>query len=132
MALPTKSIGVPHLDGSYVSSYVPNGIRSSKPTLVLINSYCTNATLFKPQFSDQVLSNGLNMIAFEPFGHGSSKANSPTYTYWDSAIAFLQALEKLGVKKAFVFGISQGGFIAARMALLAPQMVSPLWFLSPV
>jgi pimeloyl-ACP methyl ester carboxylesterase len=112
------------LDGSCVSCHIPKKIINSKPTLVLINSFCTNATLFKPQFSEPALSDSLNLIAFEPFGHGSSKANSPSYTYWDSATAFLQALEKLGVKQAFVFGISQGGFIAARMALLAPQMVN--------
>ena len=35
----------------------------------------------------------------------------------------LQVMEALGVKKAFVLGTSQGGWITVRMALLAPDKV---------
>jgi microsomal epoxide hydrolase len=36
----------------------------------------------------------------------------------------LQVLEKLGIKKAYALGTSQGGWIVTRMALLAPDVVS--------
>lgn len=36
----------------------------------------------------------------------------------------LQVMEALGVKKAFVLGTSQGGWITVRMALLAPDRVT--------
>jgi microsomal epoxide hydrolase len=35
----------------------------------------------------------------------------------------LQVMEAQGVKKAFVLGTSQGGWIVVRMALLAPEKV---------
>lgn len=35
----------------------------------------------------------------------------------------LQVLEALGIKKAFVLGTSQGGWITVRMALLRPDMI---------
>ena len=34
-------------------------------------------------------------------------------------------MEEMGVKKAFVLGTSQGGWITVRMALLAPDKVCP-------
>lgn len=35
----------------------------------------------------------------------------------------LQVLEALGIKKAYALGTSQGGWLVARMALLAPDVV---------
>jgi len=34
-----------------------------------------------------------------------------------------QVIEALGIKKAFVLGTSQGGWITVRMALLAPDKI---------
>ncbi|RFU31829.1 hypothetical protein B7463_g4515, partial [Scytalidium lignicola] len=54
-------------------------------------------------------------------GYRLSAAN--TFTYWDTALMSLQLLEALGIEQAFASGTSQGGWIAARMALLAPQRI---------
>jgi pimeloyl-ACP methyl ester carboxylesterase len=35
----------------------------------------------------------------------------------------IQVMGALGIEKAFVLGTSQGGWMAARMALLAPEKV---------
>jgi pimeloyl-ACP methyl ester carboxylesterase len=59
-----------------------------------------------------------------PTGHGETRATYADYTYWDSALANLQVLEALNVPNAFVLGTSQGGWIAARMAMLAPDTVN--------
>src|SRR5205807_8251245 len=45
------------------------------------------------------------------------------FTYWDSAVANLQVLDALGIPEAFVLGTSQGGWVATRMAMLAPRTV---------
>jgi microsomal epoxide hydrolase len=37
---------------------------------------------------------------------------------------FMELLAKLKIERAFALGTSQGGFIAARMALIAPEKVS--------
>jgi pimeloyl-ACP methyl ester carboxylesterase len=44
----------------------------------------------------------------------------------------LQVMEKLGIKKAFVLGTSQGGWVTVRMALLAPEKVRRLLFCSSI
>jgi len=122
-AIPTKLISVGQLGGTKVSYALPKPISGSKPTLVLINALTASATFWKPQLSDETLSNSANLIALVPLGHGLTTTVSPAFTYWDSAFAFLQALDQLGVKKFVVAGSSQGGWIAARMALLAPDRV---------
>ena len=45
------------------------------------------------------------------------------FTYWDTAIMNLEVMSALGIQKAFVLGTSQGGWITARMALLAPDRI---------
>ncbi|KAI9003024.1 alpha/beta fold family hydrolase [Hyaloraphidium curvatum] len=116
-----KTVKVAHLNatvGYQMPSYDP-----SKPTLVMANSFTTSSDLYHPQFEDAELSATANLLAVEPFGHGKTRTDVPHFTYWDTAIAALQVLEALGIKKAFVLGTSQGGWIAARMALLAPDVV---------
>jgi pimeloyl-ACP methyl ester carboxylesterase len=79
--------------------------------------------LYRPQFSDAELSSTANLLAIELYGHGATRSSYEHFTYWDSAIANLQVLEALGISEAFVLGTSQGGWIAARMAMLAPKVI---------
>lgn len=69
------------------------------------------------------MTNALNLIAIEPLGHGATVTKSETWTYWDSALVNLQLLDSLGVDRVFAVGTSQGGWIVAQMALLAPERV---------
>ncbi|KAJ4298802.1 hypothetical protein N0V88_003835 [Collariella sp. IMI 366227] len=123
----TTTITVPHLGGitaGYTlstSHYDP-----SKPTCILINSMCTTSALFKPQFADTALTRTLNLLAIEPLGHGSTSCPSDHFTYWDSAIMALQVMDHLKIPQAYCLGTSQGGWIVARMALLAPERVKGL------
>ena len=123
------TIEVPHL-GGIQAGYRLSGesVDSSKPTIVLINSMCTTSSLYNDQFSSKALTDAVNLLAIEPLGHGSTSCPSEHFTYWDSAIMALQVIEALGIKKAFALGTSQGGWMVARMALLAPEKVgSPLF-----
>jgi len=65
----------------------------------------------------------MNLLAIELLGHGQTRTKSENFTYWDSAIMNIQVLSALGIKKAFVLGTSQGGWITVRMALLAPDVI---------
>ena len=78
---------------------------------------------YRPQFADEKLTATANLLAIEPYGHGQTRASYEQFTYWDSAIANLQVLDALDIPEAFVLGTSQGGWIAARMAILAPDTV---------
>ncbi|MFF7656736.1 alpha/beta fold hydrolase [Streptomyces sp. NPDC007983] len=121
-----QTVEIPHLGGSTIGYTFDKPYDPALPTLVLINSYTTSAELYRPQFADPDLGSAANLLALEPYGHGRTRSAYQHFTYWDSAIANLQALEALGIDEAFVLGTSQGGWVAARMALLAPGVVRGL------
>jgi pimeloyl-ACP methyl ester carboxylesterase len=126
----TKIIHVPHL-GGIEASYQTPGLSTSKPTLVLVNSFTTSSELYKTQYANKNLTDKMNLLAIELLGHGQTRCKLENWTYWDTAwmnIQVLQELEKQGKidqsKGVFVLGTSQGGWITIRMALLAPDKVS--------
>jgi pimeloyl-ACP methyl ester carboxylesterase len=119
----TETITVPHLGTSTIGYRFGKEYDASLPTLVLVNSFSTSVELYRPQFADEALSATANLLAIEPYGHGRTRASYEQFTYWDSAVANLQVLEALGIPEAFVLGTSQGGWVAARMAMLAPRTV---------
>lgn len=121
-----QTVEIPHLGGSTVGYTFAKPYDPALPTLVLINSYTTSAELYRPQFADPALGTAANLLALEPYGHGRTRASYQHFTYWDSAVANLQALAALGIREVFVLGTSQGGWVAARMALLAPDAVKGL------
>ncbi|MGP3943710.1 alpha/beta fold hydrolase [Streptomyces sp. 6N106] len=121
-----KTVEIPHLGGSSIGYTLGKPYDPQLPTLVLINSYTTSAELYRAQFADDALGSAANLLALEPYGHGRTRAAYQHFTYWDSAIANLQALTALGIGEAFVMGTSQGGWVATRMALLAPDVVKGL------
>lgn len=118
-----QTLQVPHLGESTIGYRFGQPYDAAKPTLVLVNSFTTSAALYRPQFTDPALSAAVNLLALEPFGHGQTRTASPQFTYWDSAQANLQVLDALKIPSAFVLGTSQGGWIAARMAMLAPERI---------
>lgn len=89
----------------------------------MINSMCTTVALYQQQFEDKNLTDAVNLLAIEPLGHGSTSSRNEHFTYWDSAIMALQVMDKLGIKRAFALGTSQGGWVVVRMALLMPEEV---------
>ena len=118
-----ETVAVPHLGGSSIGYEFGKPYDASLPTLAMVNSFSTSTELYRPQFADERLAATANLLALEPYGHGHTRAGWRTFTYWDSAVADLQALDALGIPEAFVLGTSQGGWVAARMAMLAPRTV---------
>lgn len=118
-----QTLSVPHLGGSSIGYAFGGPYDASLPTLVMVNSFTTSVELYRPQFDDEELGRAANLLAVEPYGHGSTRAGYADFTYWDSAVATLEVLRALDIAQAFVLGTSQGGWIAVRMALLAPDVV---------
>ena len=106
-----------------LSPRMPHPYDSSKPTLVLVNSFTTSSDLYAGQYGNSKLTSAMNLLAIELLGHGKTRTPHEHFTYWDTALMNLQVMEALGVKKAFVLGTSQGGWITVRMALLAPEKI---------
>jgi len=119
----TKTVHVPHLGGIDAGYQMPHPYDPSKPTLILANSFTTSSELYRSQYANKALTDKMNLLAIELLGHGKTRTKSENFTYWDSAIMNLQVMDALGIKKAFVLGTSQGGWITVRMALLGPDKI---------
>ncbi|KAI1371192.1 putative alpha/beta hydrolase [Hypoxylon crocopeplum] len=120
---PAQTVAVPHLDTRVGYAVSGDALDPAKPTVVLINALCATVDFYAEQFASEALTAAANLLAVEPLGHGATSCASEHFTFWDSALVALQAMQALGVEKAFVLGTSQGGWIAVRMALLAPEKV---------
>ncbi|WP_411283381.1 alpha/beta fold hydrolase [Lapillicoccus sp.] len=118
-----RTVTVPHLGTSTIGYEFGKPYDASLPTLVMVNSFSTSVELYRPQFAHTELSETANLLAIELYGHGETRSTYEHFTYWDSAVANLQVLDALGISEAFVLGTSQGGWVAARMAMLAPDAV---------
>lgn len=119
----TSTINIPHLGGSTVGYRLGKSYDPALPTLIMTNSFTTSVELFRPQFADVELMEVANLLAIEPYGHGSTYSTYRQFTYWDSAIANLQVLDALGIDQAFALGTSQGGWIVTQAAMLAPDRI---------
>ncbi|KAF2096292.1 alpha/beta-hydrolase [Rhizodiscina lignyota] len=122
----TKTVQVPLLGGVTAAYQTPSSqpsIDPSKPTLILVNSFTTSSELYQSQYNNKALTDAMNLVSIELLGHGQTRTKRENFTYWDTAEMNLQVMEALGIKKAFVLGTSQGGWITVRMALLGPDVI---------
>jgi 3-oxoadipate enol-lactonase len=113
--MPTAAI-----DGIQVN-YADSG--GHGPALVLSHGYLMDASMFDAQVA--ALAPEYRMITWDQRGHGGTPAPGP-FSYWDSARDVLGLLDHLGIDEAVLGGMSQGGFVSLRAALLAPQRVRGL------
>lgn len=93
------------------------------PVVVLLHSFLMDASMWAPQV--EAFDGGYRLIAVDERGHGETPAEQP-FDHWDVARDTLAVLDHLGVDRAAVIGTSQGGFVALRMALLAPHRITAL------
>ncbi|HEY2694460.1 MAG TPA: alpha/beta hydrolase [Pseudonocardiaceae bacterium] len=101
--------------------YVDHG--GTGPAVVVLHSFLMDATMFAPQV--QAFGADYRFIAIDQRGHGETPATGP-FDYWDSARDVLGVLDELGIDRAAFVGVSQGGFVAMRIALLAAERVAAL------
>jgi pimeloyl-ACP methyl ester carboxylesterase len=102
-------------------SYVDHG--GDGPVVVLLHSFLMDIGMWAPQV--EALGGAFRLLAVDERGHGDTPADAP-FDYWDVARDVLALLDHLGIERAAFVGTSQGGFVALRVALLAPQRVIAL------
>jgi 3-oxoadipate enol-lactonase len=93
------------------------------PAVVLSHGFLMDHTMFSPQLA--ALAPEFRVITWDQRGFGATGAPGP-YTYWDSARDVLGLLDHLGIHRAVLGGMSQGGFLSLRAALLASERVRAL------
>jgi len=74
--------------------------------------------MFRPQLAH--FASGHRCIAWDERGHGATEWNGGGFTYWDSARDLIALMDALGIERAIHVGMSQGGLLGMRAALLAP------------
>lgn len=80
--------------------------------------------MFESQVS--ALSGSHRVITWDQRGHGRTLSTAEPYTYWDSADDLAGLLDQLGVERAAIGGMSQGGFVSLRFALRYPDRTAGL------
>jgi pimeloyl-ACP methyl ester carboxylesterase len=60
------------------------------------------------------------VITWDERCHGLTETTLDSFTYWDSAEDLNGLLEHLGIERAIIGGMSQGGFVSLRFALKHP------------
>ena len=94
------------------------------PPVVLSHGFLMDREMFAPQV--EALAPEFRVIAWDERGFGETQFDAQPFTYWDSAQDCLSLLDHLGIERAVLGGMSQGGFLSLRAALLAPDRVSAL------
>ena len=94
------------------------------PVVLLGHGFFMDADMFAAQA--EALAPRSRVIAVDARGHGGTEDSGTPFGYWDLARDNWAVLDELGIDNAVVGGMSQGGFIALRMALLNPPRVDGL------
>jgi pimeloyl-ACP methyl ester carboxylesterase len=91
--------------------------------VVFSHGFLMDHEMFAPQVA--ALAPEFRCITWDERGHGQTQATGP-FSYWDSAQDALSLIDSLGLPAATFAGMSQGGFLSLRAALLAPAKVNAL------
>ena len=91
--------------------------------LVFSHGVLMDAEMFVPQVRS--LEGEFRCVSWDQRGHGRTTQEG-SFTYWDSAQDLISLLDHLELDHAFLIGMSQGGFVSLRAALLAPERVQGL------
>jgi len=91
---------------------------------VFSHGFLMDSAMFDAQV--RALAPEFRVITWDQRGFGATEFDEKPFTYWDSAHDALALLDHLGVRQAVFGGMSQGGFLSLRAALLAPERVRAL------
>ena len=95
----------------------------SGPVVILSHGFLMDHSMFDAQVA--ALKDKYRVITWDERGFGGTAAVGE-FTYWDSANDVLALMDHLGIDKAIIGGMSQGGFLSLRVALTAPERVRAL------
>lgn len=93
------------------------------PAIILAHGFFLDRSMFAAQ---ETALDQWRVITWDARGHGGTRDDGESFSYWDAARDLLGLMDGLGIGTAAIGGVSQGGFIAMRAALLAPDRISRL------
>lgn len=93
------------------------------PVIVFSHGFMMDHSMFDPQVA--ALAPEYRVVTWDERGHGATRSPVP-FSYWDSARDAIGLLDHLGLERAVLAGMSQGGFLSMRATLLEPERVRGL------
>jgi 3-oxoadipate enol-lactonase len=96
----------------------------SGPPVVLAHGFLMDHSMFAPQLA--ALAPTFRVICWDERCFGKTQEDGRPFTYWDSAADCIGLLDHLGIERAVIGGMSQGGFLSLRAALAHPKRVKGL------
>lgn len=94
------------------------------PPIVLSHGFLMDHRMFVPQVAE--LARTHRVITWDQRGFGDTETDGTDFTYWDAARDLYGILDALGIERAILAGMSQGGYLSLRAALLHPDRVRAL------
>ncbi len=94
------------------------------PAVVLAHGFLMDRTMFADQVA--ALRDDYRVVTWDQRGFGETVYDDQPFTYWDSARDCLGLMDHLDIDRAVIGGMSQGGFVSLRAALLAPERIRGL------
>ena len=98
------------------------------PPVVLAHGLLMDHEMFDPQL--EALRSRYRIITWDARCHGETETTDDPFTYSDLAEDLKGLLDHLGIARAVIGGMSQGGFVALRFALKYPDRAAALILLS--
>lgn len=98
------------------------------PVLAFSHGLLMDGSMWEPQV--RALRDRCRCITWDERGHGQTEWDGESFSYWDSAADLLALLRELGVERASLVGMSQGGYLTQRAAVQAPELVESLVFVA--
>ena len=94
------------------------------PPIVLAHGFLMDRSMFDPQV--EALRQRYRVVTWDERGFGDTVYDGKPFTYWDLAADCVALLDHLGIDRAVIGGMSQGGFVSLRVALADPDRVRAL------
>lgn len=97
----------------------------SGPAIIFSHGLFMDHAMFAPQV--EALKDRWRCITWDERGHaGTASDTLAPFSYYDSADDLAALLKHLGIERAVLAGMSQGGFLSLRCALTHPEIVRAL------
>ncbi len=94
------------------------------PPVIMSHGFLMDHEMFAPQLA--ALGDSYRVITWDERGFGSTIYDGKPFSYWDSASDCIGLLDHLGIDRAVLAGMSQGGFLSLRAAMASPDRVRAL------
>lgn len=94
------------------------------PPIVLSHGFLMDHEMFHHQVA--AFAPAYRVVTWDERGFGETRTDGQPFTYWDSARDLFGLLDHLGIERAVLGGMSQGGYLSLRAALLHPDRVRAL------